>query len=350
VPETISIQRRIRGFDGLRGVAVLFVILFHAQRILATEPPLIRFIDGGWSGVDMFFVLSGFLITGILRNTRDHPRYWKTFAIRRALRILPLYYLILALAILPRLVLGVHEGPPYWVYPVFLSNFWIALAGGQNLPLDVTWSLSIEEQFYVLWPLVIRMVSLRGLTGVCIVLIIAAPLIRFFFHDPSTEISYMWTPCRMDSLAWGALASIAWEQRSERWCIRAARVAPWGVLAWVLLLATSGDIRSIRIFAVLGFSVFPAIIAAVVLGIASGQLATWNRVLEWRPLKHLGKVSYGAYLLHGPVIVTLHGTMLLGHPNLGMLAATLLTWGLATFFWRRIESPILAKKSELAPY
>jgi peptidoglycan/LPS O-acetylase OafA/YrhL len=118
----------------------------------------------------------------------------------------------------------------------------------------------------------------------------------------------------------------------------------------VLLLATSGDIRSIRIFAVLGFSVFPAIIATVVLGIASGQLATWNRVLEWRPLKHLGKVSYGAYLLHGPVIVALHGTMLLGHPNLGMLAATLLTWGLATFFWRRIESPILAKKSELAPY
>jgi peptidoglycan/LPS O-acetylase OafA/YrhL len=298
----------------------------------------------------MFFVLSGFLITGILRNTRNHPHYWKTFAIRRALRILPLYYLLLALAILPRLVMGVYEGPPYWVYPVFLSNFWIALAGGHNLALDVTWSLSIEEQFYVVWPLVIRMVSQRQLTGVCIALILAAPLIRFFLHDPSNEISYMWTPCRMDSLAWGALASIAWEQRSERWCRRAARVAPWGVLAWVLLLSASGDIRRNEIFAVLGFSAFPAIIAAVVLAIASGRLASWVRVLEWRPLKHLGAVSYGAYLLHGPVIVALHGTMLLGHPILGMLAATLLTWAIATLFWRRIESPILAKKSELAPY
>ena len=118
----------------------------------------------------------------------------------------------------------------------------------------------------------------------------------------------------------------------------------------MLLLAASGDIRSIGIFAVLGFSVFPAIIAAVVLAIASGKLETWNRVLEWRPLKHLGEVSYGAYLLHGPVIAALHGTMLLGHPILGMFAATLLTWAIATFFWRRIESPILAKKSKLAPY
>ena len=73
-------------------------------------------------------------------------------------------------------------------------------------------------------------------------------------------------------------------------------------------------------------------------------------MLEWRPLKHLGKVSYGAYLLHGPVIAALHGTMLVGHPILGMLTTTLLTWALATFFWRRIESPILAKKNELALY
>jgi peptidoglycan/LPS O-acetylase OafA/YrhL len=345
-----SSQNRIRGLDGLRGIAVLLVVLFHAQRILANQIPLIRFFDGGWCGVDMFFVLSGFLITGILRATRTHPHYWKTFAIRRALRIFPLYYLVLALIILPRLALGLGDGQPYWIYPLFLSNFWIAQAGGENLALDITWSLSIEEQFYLLWPMIVWATGWRNLTWVCVTLVVAAPVLRFWLHDPSNEVSYMWTVCRIDALAWGALASIAWERRSQQLCDLAARIAPWGAMAWVLLLSLYGDIRSVKVFAVVGFSIFPALIAAIVLAVASGRLVGWNRVLEWRPLAHLGKVSYGAYLLHPLVIAGLHGTMLLGHPLLGMLAATLITWGSASLIWRRLESPILAKKDQLAPY
>lgn len=335
----------------MRGIAVLMVILFHAHALSASEANHIRFFEGGWSGVDMFFVLSGFLITGILRRTRGHARYLRTFAIRRVLRIIPVYYLVLLLIFtLPGFGADASAGTPFWVYPTFVSNFWVATSQ-TSLALVVTWSLSIEEQFYVFWPLVVRFSRLRTLTWICVGLVIAAPIFRFFLHEATNEIFYMSTPARMDSLAWGALAWIAWETRARRWQTHAARLAPWGMLGWAVVLALGGDdIRFNRAFAVVGLTAFPMIVASVVLGMASGGLDRWQRALEWKPLAHLGKVSFGAYLLHAPVIIALRRTNIDGHLFIGMIVSVIVTWTLASLMWRVVERPMLALKDQLAPY
>ena len=111
-----------------------------------------------------------------------------------------------------------------------------------------------------------------------------------------------------------------------------------------------GPIVLRKLMELLMLSLFGMLVAAVILAVASGRIATWNRVLEWQPLAHLGKVSFGAYLLHAPVLVLLYSAGLRGQPWLGMLAATALTWGIATLTWRRIEAPILGWKDRLAPY
>jgi len=166
-------QRADAGFvpalDGLRGIAIILVMLHHFTYYRPTsgiDEQIVSVLIFFWTGVDLFFVLSGFLITGILLDTRGNERYFTSFYARRILRIFPLYYLILflALVVLPKFP-AVHtvligqdasvDLPPQWPYWLYLTNFSIADRGWVHGWVDVAWSLAIEEQFYLIWPLVV---------------------------------------------------------------------------------------------------------------------------------------------------------------------------------------------------
>ena len=164
-------RRHIAQLDGLRGLAVLLVLLAHSA-IAFTRVPSLKWIDSyGSLGVQLFFVLSGFLITGILLDSKGTPYFFRNFFVRRGLRIYPLYYALLGFVVFSGVVHrhGVH----WWPYILYLSNFFGGIT--QPAPLGVAWSLAVEEQFYLLWPFIVSVLSLRSLERFCFATIICAP-------------------------------------------------------------------------------------------------------------------------------------------------------------------------------
>ena len=210
--------------DGLRGIAIILVMLHHFTYYRPTSG--IGGLIGdvlffGWAGVDLFFVLSGFLITGILLDTRDSGRYFTTFYARRTLRIFPLYYLVLflALVVLPMFpavdaVLMGHdvavELPPQWPYWSYLTNFSIADRGWVHW-VDVGWSLAIEEHFYLVWPLVIWLCPPRLVAWLCTGIFVAEVFARSFARASDMPVLsiYLFTWFRLDGLVIGALLAVA---------------------------------------------------------------------------------------------------------------------------------------------
>lgn len=208
--------------DGVRGLAVLAVILFHsiynfqpANRVEAVVDPL---FEAGWAGVDLFFVLSGFLITGILIRSKGRPRYYRNFMIRRALRIMPLYYVYVALTLWVFPAVGIVSAPDAavmrdrqaWVW-TFLTNFMLVHFGANaGVHLSHLWSVAVEEQFYLAWPLVVALLSTRSLRRLCIAIVVVAPALRLAASVAGVDAhSINWlTPLRLDALALGGLAAI----------------------------------------------------------------------------------------------------------------------------------------------
>ena len=167
---------RIRSLDGLRAIAIVLVMLHHS--------PAMKAYFGapryGWVGVDLFFVLSGYLITGILVEAKGGPNYYRNFYARRALRIWPLYFavLIAITVVMPRVVHSEHfnVGLPPWYYFLLLQNLFFTRA--LLTFLSPTWSLAVEEQFYLIWPFVISLISRTSLVRLCVFGFMASPFIR----------------------------------------------------------------------------------------------------------------------------------------------------------------------------
>src|SRR5262245_20872551 len=218
VPERASSAGRIIQFDGVRTLAFAAGFFHHALGV-----PLL------WSGVDMFFVLSGFLITrNLLRFREEAPpgRALRVFYLRRILRIMPPYYVSLALVLLAR---PSEIGDAGW-YVAFASNIHDAIYGPNAGALTTLWSIAVEEQFYLLWPFLVLFVPRRGLPWIFAASILLAPLVRFGFTAVSYEAVYRLMPCRMDLLGAGAL--LAWRDVGDRaWFGRARWVVVWPALA-----------------------------------------------------------------------------------------------------------------------
>ena len=191
-PKSAAPHRHIPALDGLRGIAVLMVVFFHYGGGGHAANPAIRFLAEfeklGANGVTLFFLLSGFLITGILWDSRHRAGRWRTFFIRRTLRIAPLYYLTL-LALLASVLLGPHPGAAKHVllFSVYGQNllssgsYWVHLPG--ILKCYHLWSLAVEEQFYLLWPFLIwRMRKLRSAQQLCIAAFIVSLACRLLYH------------------------------------------------------------------------------------------------------------------------------------------------------------------------
>jgi peptidoglycan/LPS O-acetylase OafA/YrhL len=266
----------------------------------------------GWVGVQLFFVLSGFLITRILLRSRTAPAYFRTFFTRRALRILPLYYFMLVV------VLGLiaHTHPPpelaasthhqMWLW-VFLAN-WAQPFGANVAGLTHFWSLAVEEQFYLVWPFAVLLISPRRLLWSSLGLSLAALLLRLYLNaqGASIEVLYQTTPCRMDALLLGAAVAIAvddaplraWLTRRAKWC------TPLAFFAFSSgALFTRGYERGVPISETIGHTFLAIAFALVILRFALPRPVPvlLKHIFETPPLRSLGKYSYAMYVFHFPL-------------------------------------------------
>jgi peptidoglycan/LPS O-acetylase OafA/YrhL len=387
---SLNVSGHIPALDGLRGLAILLVIWGHLT-VMGTwtlvDRVYMHMAGLGWSGVDLFFVLSGFLITGILLDSKSSPSYFKNYYIRRVLRIFPLYYAVvfMCLVVLPHLPhpklnnFGRIAGDE-WFYWMHLSNISTALSGKyRHGILDVCWSLAIEEQFYLVWPAVIYLVLRATLKKICICMFgiaLASRLALVWWIAPENHLApYMITPCRIDSLGWGAFVAILAREPAgvarlvpyaKRWCLPLLTLAV-GITAVERLDPTyqffdygAGMGRySLSFFYSLSA---PAFAGLLVLCIASKPGTVLNRVMTTRFMRTFGKYSYALYLFHMPcrafVRDVLYGPehfqgkikffQIAGSELPGQLlfyvVGLLPAMGLAWLSWRVFESPILGLK------
>jgi peptidoglycan/LPS O-acetylase OafA/YrhL len=312
-PAVPTSRRHLPALDGIRGLAALAVMCFHFGRAEVTgsgAAAIAAVSQFGWAGVDLFFVLSGFLITGILLDTRDEPRFFRTFYARRSLRIFPLYFFFVAayvFVIAPRLAGAPSDLSPRqaWLW-TYLSNFDVARHGwyrGGGSHANNLWSLAIEEQFYLVFPLIVFLVR-RRLALVAAAFVVASLLARgalmHWGFPPRT--GYVVTIARLDGLGLGALLAMLY--RTPTGFTRIARWAPvavgLGVLAAVAVTVRIGqfsmnDWRSI----VVGVPAMSLASAGVlVLALAPNGWAFATRLFESTTLRFLGLYSYGLYMWH----------------------------------------------------
>jgi peptidoglycan/LPS O-acetylase OafA/YrhL len=224
---TINTDKRVLELDGVRGLAIVMVLTWHYfylpwEVVPRTAASYARQLFAwGWSGVDLFFVLSGFLIGGILMREREAPNFFRVFYLRRTCRILPIYYLVVLsyfpaaawLGSAPEFAKLLAHPFPAWSYATFLQNWQMAQADtfGPNW-LAVTWSLAIEEQFYLLAPLMVFLLPPRRLPWALGAMALLAPAVRtvlFFTHQPHWHLAYVLLPGRCDPLAIGMLGAYA---------------------------------------------------------------------------------------------------------------------------------------------
>jgi peptidoglycan/LPS O-acetylase OafA/YrhL len=340
----------IPAFDGLRGVAILAVVLYHCHpRLQGTF--LDRFVVWGWSGVSLFFVLSGFLITGIILDSGASPHFYSNFYARRFLRIWPVYWLLLFLFyfFFPFLFSGyrwmLHDiAAAPWVFLLFfVQNLWpITLPGA----IGPTWSLAIEQQFYLFWTPVARHLPPRWLLLAATTMLAASLLLRLFYGNFFTPTN---TLTHLDGLAIGSLVATAlrvvrWPIAIWKWIARAALAV--GV-AGVAIMLHHGSAFTDTLLAV-GFG---GMLLAALLGQAASRPTFYCRALTLRPLLFVGKISYGLYVTHILVFSILGGYVdkpldRFGIPgNLAIVVIRLVaSIGFAALMWIRFEKPILGLK------
>jgi len=376
-PRTAPSEVHVPALDGLRGIAISLVLILHFTMgggIGISHPADVAFVQialNGWIGVDLFLVLSGYLITGILYDARAEPRFFRNFYARRVLRIFPLYYVLLALLlyVLPRFTTlrSAEELAPWaWTYT---SNVLLGWKGTGAAPTHFhpLWSLAVEEQFYLLWPPIVFLCSRKRLMQICWGCIAVAWLTRAGLDQAGLRFaSYVFTPARMDTLAFGAfLAILARGPRGlaaiSRWVVPIAAVS-LAVLAGIVV--ARGNIVTPRepVMHAFGFPALVALFGMMVVAAVTAPARSWTaRILGARPLRFLGKYSYAMYLFHSPVIAVLSKKGLaawrLASPGESTIPAQLLvmavafavTLALSLASWHLLEQPFLRLK-RLFPY
>jgi len=366
-------KQRLIELDGLRGFALIMILVFHSVSQEGDYPVgtflyyLQRSCSMGWTALDLFFVLSGFLIGGILMDARESPSYFKTFYARRFFRIVPVYFAWVLLYILvvgfaaDEIVKLSNSGmrPPLnfsiWSHFLFLQNsfnfYFYGLAGAWFGHL---WSLAVEEQFYLVAPLVVRVIPprhLKWILGAVVILAICVRIyFRFFLHMPLNVITTR-TVCRMDALAMGMLAAIVVRSESAKHWLETHLGRLRALLAFlvvgVLLFSffSYGSITpSMQSIGFTWMAAFYAVILLLAVQNRSGWLAGFLRTPL---LLELGSVSYCVYLVHLVVNVSLHALLLHHPPRISTLTgllvtmlALLVTYSVAKLSWIYFEGPL----------
>ena len=381
-PLRARVRDRMPALDGLRGLAVI-VIVWHnvagvGNGVGHTLAAKIYFAAAatGWVAVTLFFALSGFLITGILLDSRDDLHAWRTFIVRRFLRIFPLYYVSLTIAflLLPRvgilpswLVSDRNHQAWYWTY---LVN-WSEPFGLGGPGLGHFWSLAVEEQFYLLWPFLALNLASRRLASVSAVLVLIALFARVallrgpWTPDVATSAIYRFTICRWDALALGAMVAIA--ARDERWSLELLRYVWPGTL---VLLACTLSLAVWRH----GFgswdwpidTVGETVVAGLCAGIVAlaaypdlGAPAAFQRALMHPTLRAVAKYSYAIYVIHFPLthvvaqrlpqnVVRAGGMESVVMFTVAFVGVFAMSYAAAMISWRLLENPMLSLRRHLA--
>src|SRR2546427_519661 len=362
------LRTRMPELDSIRGIAVLLVVLFHEfgfayglDGLSGIRKLFVGITCVGWVGVNLFFVLSGFLITGILLDTKSRRDYYKRFYARRALRILPLYYAVLMLLVAlarARLV----DRHVSWAFVGFSSVYMANLTELFGVPIQygVLWSLAVEEHFYLLWPAVVRFVSRRGIavTGTVISALCLGLRMLTYVLGGRAGIGYTWLVA--DGLAMGAvLAALIRGPLGTRhgirqiiWCsfaisfVLLAAGAPFGIFWGRTFLGVTVRPTAINLF-------FTAIIATAL----RVGTSPWKAIVNPRPLRFLGDISYCIYLVHmlmfelvNHILIRLIPSLPSGKGHFGVMVlrfslATSITILIAVLSRRYFEGPFLRLKA-----
>ncbi len=307
----MRVSKHIPALDGVRGIAIALVLAYHSAVFGQTADDLAgRVARLGWCGVDLFFVLSGFLITGILLDGRaDLPTFGAFFG-RRVRRIFPLYYGALAVyfCVLARFsdVGDAHEAA--W-YVTYLSNVRIATHGWPSRSaIDQFWSLAIEEQFYLVWPVIVLGRSRATVVRFCLAIFGIALLTRIGFGFAGNyDAIYVLTPCRADALAAGAMAAVA--VRSNVASSVAARLVVISAVVWLTVVACVRlrywtDQPAVYAIGMPSFALLCASAVAYLASVPSNN--RYARALSVAPLRALGKYSYAIYVFQQGAMIAAH--------------------------------------------
>lgn len=318
-------QDHIPALDGIRGVAIILVLLVHfippvAMQWRPAEWFMKIFSTGGWIGVDLFFVLSGFLITGILLKTKSQPDYFRNFYVRRTLRIAPVYFLALFILFgllpfiisTPRFSILQENQLYFWLYA---TNIGLFTTGRGAMDSDIAapaiyWSLAVEEHFYLVWPAVVFLCSIRTIKNVCLSLIAISIVIRIIavlLSDGEKSMFFYLTPCKMDGLAAGSLVATVLHEKGM--AALQAMIKPAIVTAALLcavlvayFLYMKGLWAGHWFTLTIGLPALVAIFSSVLIVAVAAPSSLLSRMLSSRPLTFFGKYSYGMYVIHALIL------------------------------------------------
>jgi peptidoglycan/LPS O-acetylase OafA/YrhL len=326
-------QGRILQLDGVRALAITAVFLHHAFKV--------RLL---WMGVDLFFILSGFLITGILLQHKTQPmrRYFAEFYSRRVRRIMPPYLLLL---VITTILLGMAWMKYAYLY-VMLMNVIRAMSLPRPMTLEVLWSLAVEEQFYLVWPFAVYLLSEAALGWSAVALVILVPVMRgvctplFATHWPI----YSLTPFRMDLLLVGALLALAWihhRRMIERYGLYGLMLVPVAV-AILLFLSKHYNVTTNDNTRLANVAIYEASLVActgIMLWALSGR---WVGMLTLRPVMYLGRISYSVYLIH---VTALYLAAKMFHGTWAVAATgAVIALIYAVLSWQFMELPLLGSR------
>jgi len=315
--------------DGLRAVAILLVLIDHTLADGLGPRTEFTWWAPGAAGVRLFFVLSGFLITGILRQARADAEargasltaVWKAFYLRRALRILPVAYVVLALGA------ALHASRGLWWFVAYLGNFYVARMVGFD-SLTHFWSLAIEEQFYLVWPVLVLALPMRRHRPMMVALIVLAGMLRAIYVAHG-----LWRPAgvlpwtRMDALVAGGLLSLLGSARPVWICAAATFFV-------TLILPTGWPSAMITEWGSI------ALAGAIVVTASAGFRGHLGRVLASPAAVYLGTISYGLYAWHPFILIPFAGVGEKVHARgIALAIAVVLAIGVASISWRWLERP-----------
>src|SRR3990167_5268269 len=379
-------KTKIPALDGLRGIAVLWVMLHNGSFFAVLDfdtalgGNLWRMLHAGWLDVQLFFVLSGFLITGILLDAKEHKseNIFKNFYMRRILRIFPVYYLsLIAIA----LFAWFQPGVSIWADSIADHMAWFALYMNNwlhpfvHFKLGRFWSLAVEEQFYLLWPFVVIFVTRQSLLKICLLLVAFAVAFRFglVLIDPqfavADEGAYLWTPCRMDALAVGALLAIVIREYPAHQNM--GRMVNLATILSLLYCLTAIYLKYTFSSVAADWTMLNQTVAAILFGAyiyycitpaeISGIRTLFVRAVSFSWLRSCGKYSYAMYIFHAPIALALKELVypgikvqvgdgnFFGVPHFYIVDTILFvacTFGLAVVSWILIEKPFLDAKKK----